>query len=127
MLTVHRTDGRRICWRVTRVGTSSSESKLDATIDEAHAMGVELLFFDGMLQNQGDYTVDLSNWPSGLEAAGKRIKDAGLQVGLHMISTGAQTCHGNPNPNDPSCAKVTVDRPDVFVPQVSSGVAHVPS
>ena len=68
---------------------------------------------------QGDYTVDLESWPSGLQAAGKRIKDAGLQVGLHMISTGAQTCHGNPNPNDPSCAKVAIERPDVFVPQVS--------
>ena len=27
-------------------------------------MGVELLFFDGMLANQGDFTVDLKSWPS---------------------------------------------------------------
>ena len=108
-------------------------------------MGVELLFFDGMLSNQGDFSVDLNSWPSGLEAAGKRIKAAGLQVstdcsrtvtaqqlnqfvaidiwqvGLHMIDTGAQTCHGShgtqPNGTQSSCAAVTVEKPDIFVPQ----------
>ena len=101
--------------------TSSSETTLDTTIATAHQMGVELLFFDGMLSNQGDFTVDLASWPSGLEAAGKRIKAAGLQVGLHMIDTGAQTCHGShggePNGTQSQCAGVTVERPDIFVPQ----------
>ena len=68
--------------------TSSSEKTLDATIATAHEMGVELLFFDGMLSNQGDYTADLGSWPSGLAAAGARIKAANLLVGLHMIDTG---------------------------------------
>ena len=105
--------------------TSSNETLLDDTIATAHAMGVELLFMDGMLQNQGDFTADTTRWPSGLAAAGKRIKDAGLQVGLHMIPTGAQTCHGNPgcseleysNPGCSGCSRATVERPDVFVPQ----------
>lgn len=101
--------------------TSSSEAKLDATIATAHQMGVELLFFDGMLSNQGDFAVDRASWPTGLEAAGKRIKAAGLQVGLHMIDTGAQTCHGSnggtTTTTQSGCALVTVERPDVFVPQ----------
>lgn len=117
--------------------TSSSESTLNATIATAHEMGVELLFMGdteqsscSMLSNDGDFTANLALWPSGLAAAGKRIKDAGLQVGLHMIPTGAQTCHGGKGggtwhpagvpgtgTSDPSCAAITVTRPDVFVPQ----------
>ena len=101
--------------------TTSSEQQLDSTIATAHAAGVELLFMDNMLSNQGDFAVDLAAWPSGLAAAGLRIKAAGLQVGLHMIDTGAQTCHGahgqTPNGTQSSCAAVTVERPDIFVPQ----------
>ena len=88
---------------------------------------MELLFYDSMLSNQGDFTVDPEQWPSGLAAAGAQIEAAGLKVGLHMIATGAQTCHAQPGcytgcvPGGPGwsagCANSTVERPDVFVPQ----------
>ena len=86
---------------------------------------MELLFYDSMLSNQGDFTVDPEQWPSGLAAAGAQIEAAGLKVGLHMIATGAQTCHAQPGcytgcvPGGPrwsaGCANSTVERPDVLL------------
>jgi hypothetical protein len=94
-----------------------TEANLNTTIADAKAMGVELLFYNSMLSNCGDYEVSAA-WPSGLKAAGETIKAAGLDVGLHMISSGAQTCHGNPaGPNAPGCAKAVTAHPEVFVAQ----------
>ena len=93
------------------------ESELEATIADAKAMGVELLFYMSMLSNDGDYAVAASQWPSGLATVGEKIRAAGLEVGLHMISSGAQTCHGNVRRQAPECADVVTQRPDVFVPQ----------
>lgn len=69
-----------------------------------------------MLSNCGDYEVSAA-WPSGLKAAADTIKANGLDVGLHMISSGAQTCHGSPTPDAPGCAKAVTEHPEVFVPQ----------
>jgi hypothetical protein len=94
-----------------------SEANLNQTIADAKAMGIELLFYDSMLSNCGDYEVSPA-WPSGLKVAGDTIKAAGLDVGLHMISSGAQTCHGSPTgPGAPQCAKSVTEHPEVFVAQ----------
>ena len=43
--------------------------------------------------NMGQYTPSTELWPSGFQAAATQIQAAGLQIGLHMISSGASIGH----------------------------------
>ena len=72
-----------------------NESTLDTYINATKAVGAEVLFvgdYSAMLSNIGDYSPDLVKWPSGIGAAKGRIQAAGLQIGLHTISSGATVC-----------------------------------
>ena len=48
--------------------------------------------YSAMVSNIGDYQPDLQKWPAGIGAAKGRIEQAGLEIGLHMISSGATVC-----------------------------------
>eukprot|EP01052_Picozoa_sp_SAG31_P014235 SAG31_NODE_876_length_11307_cov_3.506781_11_plen_314_part_00 len=91
-------------------------------------------FFTDFLSNQGDYLVDRRRWPSGLAAARARIERGGLQTGLHMLSSWAETCYGlqwvppcpdsaagwpraQRCPNFCTTSQVEAERPELFVPQ----------
>ena len=117
------------------LGGDANETNLADSIAYGKQLGVEVLFFVDFLSNQGDYVVDRERWPSGLAAARARIEAAGLQTGLHMLSSWATTCYGldawvPPCPDSVAgwaraqrcpnhCAKsqVSEERPELFVPQ----------
>jgi hypothetical protein len=72
-----------------------TEASLDMWINITLAVGAEVLFigdYDAMLSNIGDFQPDLVKWPSGIGAAKGRIQAAGLEIGLHMIPSGATVC-----------------------------------
>ena len=76
-------------------GQGVTEANLDGWINHTLAVGAEVLFigdYDAMLSNIGDYQPDLVKWPSGIGAAKGRIDAAGLEIGLHMIPSGATVC-----------------------------------
>jgi hypothetical protein len=73
----------------------ANESNLAYYINITQAVGADVLFigdYDAMLSNIGDYQLDTNKWPSGFEAAKLRVQSAGLQIGLHMISSGTTVC-----------------------------------
>lgn len=101
------------------------ENTLNRTIETALAMGVELLFFES-ISLDGDYSVDAKCWPSGLAHLRSRLTAAGLQIGMHMLSSGSPTCFGYSSvfwpgntTNTTPCVEPSIikARPDVFVQQ----------
>ena len=54
-------------------------------------MGTELLFLDAT-SNTGDYKADTTQYPHGLGPIRDQLHAEGLQIGLHLISGGAQVC-----------------------------------
>ena len=73
----------------------ANESNLGYYINITKAVGADVLFigdYNAMLSNIGDYQLDTTKWPSGFESAKLRVKESGLQIGLHMISSGSTVC-----------------------------------
>jgi hypothetical protein len=76
-------------------------------INRTKTLGAELVFFTDITSNLGDFQVDSARFPSGFKAAASRLTEAGLLVGIHMISPGAQR----------GVSAAAKNRPELFVPQ----------
>jgi len=75
--------------------SSPTAATLNSTIEHAQELGAEMIFMEGFFGegNMGQYTPSTELWPSGFQAAATQIQAAGLQIGLHMISSGASIGH----------------------------------
>jgi hypothetical protein len=80
-------------------------------------LGAELVFFLDITSNIGDYEVDQARFPHGFRATAQKVLDAGLRVGLHLISSGA----------DRAASVVAASRPELFVPQGLSPWQYYPA
>lgn len=85
---------------------SPTAANPNATIAHTLELGSEMIFMEGFFGAMGDYSPSKISWPDGFKAAAAEIEAAGLQIGLHMISSGATI--GTP---------LTLERPELFVPQ----------
>ena len=85
----------------------TSEATMDTVIARAKSFGVKLIFFMQMTSNLGDFTADPTRFPSGFAATADKVRAAGFQVGLHLISPGASRVG----------TKVAQEHKEYFVPQ----------
>jgi hypothetical protein len=106
-------------WYWTR---GSSEANLDMIINRTRTLGAELVFFLDVTTNIGDYVVDSKRFPSGFAKAAARVVQAGLRVGIHIISPGA--CHKDcTNSRGTTTSEL---HPELFVPQGLSPRSYYP-
>lgn len=89
----------------------TSEATIDAVINRTKALGARLLFFTHPTSNRGDFVADPVRFPSGIKVTADKVRAAGLEVGLHLISPGATI------PGHPASAAVAGEHPEFFVPQ----------
>lgn len=96
---------RAVSWYWTNY-RFTNESSIEFVIARAKSLGCRLLFFLQMTSDLGDYVADATRFPSGFARTADRVRAAGLDLGLHIISPGASI-------GTPASKAYT----DLFVPQ----------
>lgn len=97
---------RALSWYWTN-NLFTNETTIDTVIARASALGCQLIFFLHLTSNRGDFIVDTRRFPSGFAKIAAKIRAAGLEVGVHIISPGAHIAG----------TAVAKDHPELFVPQ----------
>jgi len=71
-------------------GVNIDEATMRKAADIAASMGVELFIVDlGWARQIGEWTADLSKFPSGMRAFSDYVHSLGMKIGLHFVPTEA--------------------------------------
>ena len=70
--------------------TSMNQERMEKEIDIAHRMGVDVFVLDtGWYQKTGDWEVNLSKFPDGLQSIRRKLESYGMKLGLWFGPTEA--------------------------------------
>lgn len=97
-------------WTAGDGALQPNETNIEMVIARAKALGSRLLFFISPTSNDGDFLADPHRFPSGFARTADRVRAAGLEVGIHLISPGAYI----------QGTAVAREHPELFVPQGAS-------